>query len=153
MRRKHPEIPNIDQYVLLLRNKGLKATPQRLAVHEAMIALGHASADMVCEWIAANSGQPISTASVYNILVQMTEINIYGRRMSPDNKMYFDIDPTRHVHLYDSKSGQYKDYIDPELSLMVEDHLKHRKIKGYRMEGVDIQIVVRPTRQLRPKTE
>lgn len=39
----------------LLRRHGLKATPQRLAVHEAMMRLGHASADMVVEEIGRES--------------------------------------------------------------------------------------------------
>ena len=40
-------IPNPVQFRRMLGEKGLKATPQRLAVHEAMIALGHASAEDV----------------------------------------------------------------------------------------------------------
>ena len=39
--------PTIQEYRNLLKQHSLKATPQRLAVHEAMIELGHASADMV----------------------------------------------------------------------------------------------------------
>ena len=39
--------PDISQFKNILKEKGLKATPQRLAVHDAMLKLGHASADMV----------------------------------------------------------------------------------------------------------
>ena len=43
--------PNLEEYKLLLKKHSLKATPQRLAVHEAMMSLGHACADMVTESI------------------------------------------------------------------------------------------------------
>ena len=45
--------PNVEEFKELLRKHSLKATPQRLAVHEAMMELGHASADMVTEVIKA----------------------------------------------------------------------------------------------------
>ena len=43
--------PNLEEFKEILRKHSLKATPQRLAVHEAMMELGHASADMVTEMI------------------------------------------------------------------------------------------------------
>ena len=43
--------PNIEEFKAILRKHSLKATPQRLAVHDAMMCLGHACADMVTETI------------------------------------------------------------------------------------------------------
>ena len=48
--------PSIEEFKSLLKGNGLKVTPQRLAVHEAMLRLGHACADMVTAEILA-SGQ------------------------------------------------------------------------------------------------
>ena len=42
-------MPTLDEFRSRLKRHGLKATRQRLEVHEAMMALGHASADMVTE--------------------------------------------------------------------------------------------------------
>jgi len=36
--------PSIEEFKSLLKGNGLKVTPQRLAVHEAMLRLGHACA-------------------------------------------------------------------------------------------------------------
>ena len=47
--------PNLEEFKAILKKHSLKATPQRLAVHEAMITLGHASADMVTEEIKEKS--------------------------------------------------------------------------------------------------
>ena len=52
MKARNPGKPDIIQFKRLLRDKGLKATPQRVAVHEAMLALGHASADGVAAYLA-----------------------------------------------------------------------------------------------------
>ena len=46
-----PKCPTIEGFKKVLKKHDLKATPQRIAVHEAMISLGHASADMVTEAI------------------------------------------------------------------------------------------------------
>ena len=59
---------DIDQFVAKLKKHSLKATPQRIAVHKAMIRLGHASADMVAGEIAREGEASITVASVYNIL-------------------------------------------------------------------------------------
>ena len=59
----------MEEFRILLKKHSLKATPQRLAVHQAMMNLGHASVDMVTEHVLA-TGTKVTTASVYNILSQ-----------------------------------------------------------------------------------
>ena len=59
MKYRNLGIPDIIQFKRLLRDRGLKATPQRVAVHEAMLALIHAGADAVAAWIAEH-GESIS---------------------------------------------------------------------------------------------
>ena len=63
--------PTLEEFKAILKKHSLKATPQRLAVHEAMMELGHASADMVAENIKAKNLAKVTVASVYNILTQM----------------------------------------------------------------------------------
>ena len=62
--------PTIEEFKDILKKHSLKATPQRLAVHEAMIVLGHACADMVTEEISKQGKARVTVASVYNILSQ-----------------------------------------------------------------------------------
>lgn len=137
----------MEQFCALLRRHGMKATPQRIAVHEVMLRLGHASADMVAESIAESSEVKVTVASVYNILTQFAVLGIYGRRMSSNNKMYFDVNSFRHIHLYDRENHAYKDVMDEELLRIIEEHFSGRRFRGYRLEDIDIQLVVRPTRR------
>ena len=89
-----------------LKAKGLKATPQRVAVHEVMMELGHASADMVRERLESKNSTKVTTASVYNTLSQMALLGIYSHRLSIGGKMFFDVDPSCNLHLYDPQTGQ-----------------------------------------------
>ncbi|MBO4916308.1 MAG: transcriptional repressor [Bacteroidales bacterium] len=135
----------MDRFKSVLKRHRLKATPQRLAVHEAMLDLGHASADQVGEWIAARSDTRVTPASVYNILTQMTLLGVYVHRFSANNKMYFDVNTFRHVHLYDTVNNDYKDVMDEELLEMVESRIRGKRYRGYKVDGVDIQIICHPT--------
>ena len=135
----------MDRFKSVLKRHRLKATPQRLAVHEAMLDLGHASADQVGEWIAARSDTSVTPASVYNILTQMALLGVYVHRFSANNKMYFDVNTFRHVHLYDTVNNDYKDVMDEELLEMVESRIRGKRYRGYKVDGVDIQIICHPT--------
>ena len=139
--------PNLEEFKAILKKHSLKATPQRLAVHEAMIALGHASADMVTESIKEKSTAKVTVASVYNILTHMATVGVYHYRMSSNNKMYFDVNTFKHIHFYDQANHAFRDVIDDELVMLIESHLSRKKVKGYKIEGFDIQLIGRPTRK------
>ncbi len=134
----------LEEFRTQLRRHKLKATRQRIAVHEVMMELGHASADLVQETLRQR-GAAVTVASVYNILSQLADQRIYTRRLSATNKMFFDINNTRHIHLYDRENHTYRDLMDDELQNLVNAHLKRRKFKGYTVEDIDIQLIARPT--------
>ena len=128
-----------------LKAHGLKVTGQRLAVHGAMMSLIHASAEQVRERIGSSCR--ISLASVYNILSELADNNIYSRRLSANNKMYFDVFPERHVHLYDTRNNEYLDIEGQALLDTIEAGLKRHRFRGYKIDGFDIQILCHPTRK------
>ena len=142
-----PKCPTIEEFKQILKKHSLKATPQRLAVHEAMISLGHASADMVTEAIKEKGTTKVTVASVYNILTQMAMLGIYNYRLSANNKMYFDVNTFKHIHFYDQDNHVFKDVVDDELVALIESHLSRKRVKGYKIESFDIQLVGRPTRK------
>ncbi len=130
-----------------LKSHGMKATPQRLAVFNAMCRLGHASADQVCRNITYHDDVKITVASVYNILTEFTELGIFMHRLSADNKMVFDITTSCHAHFYDIENNHFKDIApDKTVDELVAKLLK-KKFRGYKVDYVDIQIVGHPTRR------
>ena len=138
---------NLEEFKAILKKHSLKATPQRLAVHQAMMDLGHASADMVTDAIKEKETAKVTVASVYNILTQMAMLGIYHYRMSSNNKMYFDVNTFKHIHFYDQTNHVFRDVIDDELVQMIESHLSRKRVKGYKIESFDIQLVGKPTRK------
>jgi Fe2+ or Zn2+ uptake regulation protein len=139
--------PNVEEFKQILKKHSLNATPQRLAVHEAMMELGHACADMVTDAIAKKGTTKVTVASVYNILTNLAMLGIYDYRLSSNNKMYFDVNTFGHMHLYDKENHVFKDVIDEELLNMIQSYLGRKRFKGYKVESIDIQIIGRPTRK------
>ena len=119
----------LEEFRTQLRRHNLKATRQRLAVHEVMMELGHASADIVREQLESR-GSKVTVASVYNILSQLADLRIYSRRLSATNKMF---------------NHTFRDIMDDELQSLVSAHMKRRKFRGYTIEDIDIQLIARPT--------
>ena len=139
-----PPTPTLEDFHSQLRRHKLKATRQRIAVHEVMMDLGHASVDMVREQLESR-GSKVTAASVYNILSQLADLRIYSRRLSSTNKMFFDINTFRHIHLYDRENHTFRDVLDEELHSLITSHMKRRKFRGYTVEDIDIQLIARPT--------
>ena len=137
----------MEEFKAILKKHSLKATPQRLAVHEAMMTLGHACADMVTEAIKEKATAKVTVASVYNILTHMAMLGVYNYRLSANNKMYFDVNTFKHIHFYDQDNHVFKDVVDDELVALIESHLSRKRVKGYKIESFDIQLVGRPTRK------
>jgi Fe2+ or Zn2+ uptake regulation protein len=139
--------PNIEEFKNILKKHSLKATPQRLAVHEAMMTLGHACADMVTEAIKEKGSAKVTLASVYNILTHMAMLGIYHYRLSANNKMYFDVNTFKHIHFYDKDNHVFRDVVDDDLVQLIESQLSRKRVKGYKIESFDIQLIGSPTRK------
>jgi len=146
MRIKGDGIPDMMQFRRMLRDKGLKATPQRLAVHEAMRSLGHAAADEVAAYLSSRGETHVSSASVYNILSLLADLKIYERRSGQAGKMVFDVRSGRHFHLYDTRNQTWRDLEDEEMMNWLEAHFKGRRFRGYKLDGFEVQLLCHPSR-------
>ena len=147
MKGKDKDIPDILRFRKMLRDKGLKATPQRLAVHEAMRVLVHAGADEVAAQVAAQGGTPVSPASVYNILSTLVDLGIYDRRCGQGVRQVFDVRADRHLHLYDTQNQNWRDLNDAELVSWFDAHFKGRRFRGYKIDGFEVLLLCHPTRK------
>ncbi len=138
---------DMEAFRRMLKSHNLKATPQRIAVHAAMMDMIHASADMVYEAIVKAGGCKITQASVYNILSGLADEGIYSRRMSSNSKMVFDINAHRHVHLYDTRNHEFLDVEAEEMLSAAVQGIRGRRFRGYKIDDIDIQILCHPTRK------
>lgn len=150
MRRTH-SAPDMEKFRSILKSKGLKATPQRLAVHEAMLSMIHASADMVLEHIWKN-GLPITAASVYNTLDQLCTIGIYKKLPSTGGKAWYDAFSDTHIHIYDRKRDEYRNLTDDDSASMITSWFKEHQPKGYRIDDIELRLVCHRSRRTNKTT-
>jgi len=136
-----------------LTDKGLKVTPQRVVVLEAVIRLNiHPSADNVIEFIKVNHPN-IATGTVYKTLETLVQRGIIKKIKTDNGIMRYDAVFEKHHHLYCSESDRIEDFYDNELNEILDDYLKKTKIPNFRIEDIKLQIVGRFTDSVKDKRQ
>jgi Fur family transcriptional regulator, peroxide stress response regulator len=124
-----------------LIEKGLKVTPQRMAVLEAILHLkNHPSADNIIEYIWKVHPN-ISVATVYKVLDAFVEKELIRKVKTEKGIMRYDAVTESHHHLYCSISDRIEDYVDHDLNAMLEQYFQAKKIPGFNIEDIKLQII------------
>jgi len=124
-----------------LIEKGLKVTPQRIAILEAIINLNnHPTADNIIDYIR-NNHPNIATATVYKVLDALAANELIKKVKTEKDIMRYDAVMESHHHLYCSESDRIEDFIDTELNEMIEKYFEKKKIPDFKIEDVKLQII------------
>jgi Fur family transcriptional regulator, peroxide stress response regulator len=124
-----------------LIEKGLKVTPQRIAILEAIIKLNnHPKAENIIDYIRINHPN-IATATVYKVLDALVANGLIVKVKTERDVMRYDAVIESHHHLYCSDSDRIEDFIDPELNEMIERYFEKKKIPDFKIEDVKLQII------------
>jgi Fur family peroxide stress response transcriptional regulator len=124
-----------------LIEKGLKVTPQRIAILEAIIKLNnHPTAENIIDYIR-NNHPNISTATVYKVVDALISNKIISKVKTEQDVMRYDAVMESHHHLYCSESDRIEDYKDTELNEMIEKYFKNKDIPGFKIEDIKLQIL------------
>ena len=133
-------MPDINILEETLRSAGLKVTPQRLAILEAMYSLpGHPTAEAVQAEIKGRY-PGISTGTIYKVLETLVAKKLIKRVKTEAGTMRYDGVLHPHHHLYCDHSGRIEDYSDSDLDLLLEEHFRRKGIEGFRIEELTLQI-------------
>ncbi len=123
-----------------MKDKGLKVTPQRIAVLEALQASkGHPSAEMIYENVREKNPN-IAVATIYKILQTFEKNDIIRRINTGSDIIRYDADMHHHHHLYSSESEKVADYHDEQLNRLLADYFKDKQIPGFRIDEIQLQI-------------
>jgi len=138
--------PGIGDIKEKLLNAGLKITPQRLAILEAVHELGdHPTAERVIEHI--RESQPnIASGTVYKVLDVLVENKLIRRVKTEKDVMRYDGIIEEHHHLYCSESERIEDYRDNHLDELIRQYFEKKRIPGFRIEEIRLQIKGRFTK-------
>ena len=132
-------------YQILLKEKGLKVTPQRLAVIEAVDVLNdHPTAEEVSMYIRKQHPN-IATGTVYKTLDTLTEKNIIKRVRTDRGLLRYDAVKDNHHHIYCTQCDRIEDYYDSELTDMIYGYFEKNRIPDFKIEDIKLEIVGRYT--------
>ena len=123
-----------------LQEKGLKVTPQRVAIFEAILKLNnHPTADDIIAFIKTNHPN-ISVGTVYKVLDTFVENNLLKKVKTEKDSMRYDPHVANHHHLYCYETERIDDYEDEKLNELISNHFKTHKIKNFKIQDIKLQI-------------
>jgi Fe2+ or Zn2+ uptake regulation protein len=124
----------------LLGRKGIRPTPQRLAVAEAVLGTrAHPSAEQVLALVRQRC-PTVSRATVYNTLNLMVEKGLIRQQVLREGTTIFDAHVDPHHHLIDEDTGQIHDVPWEAVGVTGADHLDEFEVR-------DLQVVMRGRRR------
>lgn len=123
-----------------LAEKGMKITPQRMAVLEAIYQLNnHPTADNVIEFIRKTHPN-VAVGTVYKVLETLVQNGIIKKVTTDKDYMRYDGIVENHHHLYSTDSNIIEDYQDPDLDLLLQNYFDSKNIPGFKIEEFVLQI-------------
>ncbi|HSO85181.1 MAG TPA: transcriptional repressor [Draconibacterium sp.] len=123
-----------------LAGKGLKVTPQRMVILEAVNNLNnHPTADNIIEYIRAKH-PGIATGTVYKVLETLVLNKLIKKVTTDRDIMRYDGILENHHHLYCSECDKIEDYHDNELDELLRRYFEEKNLPGFKIEEFVLQI-------------
>lgn len=123
-----------------LKQKGLKVTPQRVAIYEAVVKLkNHPTAEKIIDYIKKNHPN-ISVGTVYKVLDSLVENQLLKKVKNEKDVMRYDAIMQQHHHLYCTETERIEDFEDSDLDKLITEYFKQKKIKGFKVKDITLQI-------------
>lgn len=130
----------IDAFARTCRERGVRVTPQRVAVYRALAAdPSHPTADEVYRGVQPDHPS-ISPATVYRVLESLEREGLIRRVSSTGSTARFDARIEPHQHLVCRVCGRMIDVVAPLLSRVV---VPRGPVPGFVIETLDIRLVGR----------
>jgi Fur family peroxide stress response transcriptional regulator len=124
-----------------LSTKGLKITPQRIAILEAIEKLNnHPTAENIIEYIRRNHPN-IATATVYKVLDALAGKDLIKKVKTDRDIMRYDAITENHHHLYCAESDRIEDYFDKDLNEMIGNYFEKKGIPDFEIADIKLQII------------
>ena len=123
-----------------IAEKGLKVTPQRVAILEAVYKLdNHPTADNIESYL--KKSQPnIAIGTIYKVLDVLVANRIIKKVTTEADKMRYEGIAEHHHHLYCVECDLIEDYRDEELNDLLTEYFQHKQIGGFRIKDFVLQI-------------
>lgn len=130
----------MEKFKNILKEHGLKATIQRLAIYEALInTRKHPTADDIYRVVNAKySG--ISLSTVYNTLETFVANNLVKKVSTDNGTIKYDAILDSHHHLLCEDTNTISDYYNDELDNILREYFEKNEIKNFNINDIKLQI-------------
>jgi len=123
-----------------IAESGLKVTPQRIAVFEALMNIkDHPSAEIIKNYLS-ETYPSVSLSTIYNILETFVDKGLIKKIKTENDIKRYDPVLNKHHHLYCQKSDTILDYYDKELDNLIRDYFRDKKIPDFEIEDIKLHI-------------
>lgn len=124
----------------IIREAGLRVTPQRRLVYGVMQELRHATLEEIAERVAKEDSM-VNLSTVYRILNSFVEARVLSVIYHPDTgKSYYDITIGEHHHVFDGQD--IVDFKDSGLTKVIREYLVSHNFQDSEIEEIQVQITV-----------
>jgi Fur family peroxide stress response transcriptional regulator len=129
--------------VTILVEKGLKVTPQRIAVLDIILnSNNHPTADNINEYLRL-SYPHVPIATVYKILDAFVKHGVVTKVKTEDGIVRYDPVQEKHHHIYYSDSEKIEDFYDANLNKMLFEFFSKKKLPDFVIEDIKVQVTGR----------
>lgn len=124
----------------ILKSNGLKVTPQRVIILEAIIKLAnHPTAENIKDYISKDYPN-IALGTVYQVLDTLCLKGIIKKVKTEDDITRYDANTENHHHLYNCETNEIIDFFDDNLSKIIEEYFSKNKIPNFNIKEIHLQI-------------
>lgn len=124
-----------------LIEKGLRITPQRLAIFEAVLKLyNHPTADDIAAFIKRDFPN-VATGTVYKVLDSLVENGLIKKVKTEKDVMRYDAILENHHHLYCAESDRIADYYNEEINALLTNYFRQHEIPDFKIGDIKLQII------------
>jgi len=124
-----------------LKDKGLRVTPQRIAIYEAILKLNnHPTADEIAAQLKHDHPN-IATGTVYKVLDSLVSNGLIKRVKTERDVMRYDAILENHHHLYSAESDRIADYYNQEINELLTDYFRKNGIPDFEIDDIKLQII------------
>lgn len=123
----------------IIKNIGLRITPQRTAVLEAIRELIHPTAEEIVTFVRKHHPN-ISTATIYNTVDTLIEKGILRRISIVSGAGRYDINTDPHFHLISEENGEMTDCFDKELLEYIKNYIENKYNWNIEISNINLNI-------------
>jgi Fur family peroxide stress response transcriptional regulator len=123
-----------------LSEKGLKVTPQRMRILEAIYNLNnHPTAEQIITFIRKQDPN-IGSGTVYNVLDILVQNGLIKKVKTEKDVMRYDGIVENHHHLYCRECDYIEDYTNKKLDDLLKKFFEKNKIENFNIDEIKLQI-------------